>query len=255
MTLEGRTALVTGGSRGIGRAICLALADAGADVAVNYVSSADAAEEVAAEVRARGRRAETYQADVADYAACQAMTSAALNDFGTIDILINNAGIGSSAINRPTIEEAKIEDLERLLGANLWGPIYLCKLLAPQMRAAKRGDIVMISSVATQRMSAKMGAYSIGKAGMEALAHTLAQEERQHGTRVNIVAPGLVDTDMGTKLISLIPGPDSMRERDASAPFGFVCQPEDIANAVAFLCGSEGRYITNQRITVDGGGF
>ena len=107
---EGRTALVTGGSRGIGRAICLALADAGADVAVNYVSSADAAEEVAAEVRARGRRAETYQADVADYAACQAMTAAALNDFGTVDILINNAGIGSSAINRPTIEEAKIEE-------------------------------------------------------------------------------------------------------------------------------------------------
>ena len=81
------------------------------------------------------------------------------------------------------------------------------------------------------------------------------QEERQYGTRVSIVAPGLVDTDMGVKLISLLPGPNDMRERDAAAPFSFVCQPEDIANAVAFLCGSEGRYITNQRITIDGGGF
>ena len=253
--LDGRTALVTGGSRGIGRAICLRLANDGADIAINFANSADAANEVAEEVRALGRRTEVYQADVSDREAVNAMCEQAIADFGQIDILVNNAGIGSSGINRPTITEATQEQWELLIGANLWGPIHMCRALVPHMRAAERSDVIMISSVASLNMGPRMGLYSIGKVGAEALAHTLAKEEREHGMRVNIVAPGLGDTDMGRKLITLLPGSDDMRERDASSPFGFVCTPADIAAEVAHLVSDDGRYITNQRIYVNGGGF
>ena len=170
-------------------------------------------------------------------------------------MLVNNAGIGSSGIDRPTITEATYDQYELLIGANLWGPIYMSKALVPHMRSAERSDIIMISSVATDTYSERMGLYSIGKAGMEALAYTLAKEERSNGMRVNVVAPGLVDTDMGRKLITLLPGSDDMRERDAGAPFGYVCTPEDIASAVYFLVSENGRYLTNQRIAVNGGGF
>ncbi len=250
--LEGRTALVTGGSRGIGRAIVLRFAAEGADVAINYVSSREAAEEVAREVEALGRKSAVFQADVADRDACEAMCEAVVSEFGQVDILVNNAGIGSSAVNRPTVADSAIEQWELLIGANLWGPIYMCRAMVPHMRAAPRSDVIMISSVAAQSMGPKMGLYSVGKAGMEALAHTLAKEEKEHGMRVNIVAPGLVDTDMGRKLVSQLPGSDDIRQLDANAPFGFVCTPQDIAATVAHLCAEDGRYITNQRITISG---
>ncbi len=253
--LEGRTALVTGGSRGIGRAISVKLAQSGADVAVNYASNAAAAAEVVEEIRGLGRRAEAYQADVADRAACQAMVEQAIADLGLIDILVNNAGLGSAAVGRPSITAAPIEDLQRMFGINLWGPIHMCQLLVPQMREADRGNVVMISSVATQTYGANFGSYSIGKAGMEALAYTLAKEERQHGIRVNVVAPGLVETDMGALLMKSLRDIDDMSVLHEGSPFGFVCQPEDIANAVVFLCSDDARYITNQRLTVNGGGF
>lgn len=251
--LEGRTALVTGGSRGIGRAIALRFAAEGANVGINYASSKDAAEEVAEEVRKLGRKAEIYQADVADQDACEAMCNAAIADLKQIDILVNNAGIGSSAVNRPSVTNSTIDQWQLLLGANLWGPIYMSRALVPHMRQADRSDVIMISSVAAQSMGANMGLYSVGKAGMEALAHTLAAEEKAHGMRVNIIAPGLVDTDMGRKLVSLLPGaPDDIRKLDTNSPFGFVCTPQDIAATAAHLCSEDGRYITNQRITISG---
>ena len=254
-SLSGRNALVTGASRGIGRAIALKLATEGANIIVNYANSASAAEDVVAEIRELGVHAEAIQADVSDRSACEAMVDSAIKVFGQIDMLVNNAGIGSSGIDRPTITEATYDQYELLLGANLWGPIYMSKALVPHMRSAERSDIVMISSVAPDTYSERMGLYSIGKAGMEALAYTLAKEERSHGMRVNVVAPGLVDTDMGRKLITLLPGSDDMRERDVSAPLGYVCTPEDIASAVYFLVSENGRYLTNQRIAVNGGGF
>jgi NAD(P)-dependent dehydrogenase (short-subunit alcohol dehydrogenase family) len=254
-SLTGRNALVTGASRGIGRAIALKLASEGANILVNYANNVSAAEGVVDEIRELGVRSESYQADVSDRAACEAMVDSAIEIFGQIDILVNNAGIGSSGIDRPTITEATYDQYELLLGANLWGPIYMSKALVPHMRSAERSDIVMISSVATDSYSERMGLYSIGKAGMEALAYTLAKEERANGMRVNVVAPGLVDTDMGRKLITLLPGSDDMRDRDTAAPFGYVCTPEDIASAVYFLVSENGRYLTNQRIAVNGGGF
>jgi NAD(P)-dependent dehydrogenase (short-subunit alcohol dehydrogenase family) len=251
--LEGRTALVTGGGRGIGRAICVRLATDGADVAINYANNVEAANEVAEAVRTLGRRAEVYRADVADRAAVDAMCV----DLGRIDILVNNAGLGSAYVNRPAITTATSEQYQTLLGANLWGPIHTVQALVPQMREAERGDVVMISSVATDNMAPGFGLYALSKAALEAMAHTLAKEERSNGIRVNIVAPGLVDTDMGKALISALTGQDEvdMRDRDEGSPFGYVCAPSDIAATVAHLVSEDGRYITNQKIRVNGGGF
>ena len=189
--LEGRTALVTGGSRGIGRAVSLRFAREGANVAINYASNETQAREVAEEAHGLGVRAEIYQADVADAGAVAAMCERAIADFGQIDALINNAGLGSSHVDRPTITGATDAQYQLLLGVNLWGPIHLCRALVPHMRAAPRSDVIMVSSVAAQSMGARMGLYSIGKAWVEALAHTLAKEERAHGMRVALHAVDL----------------------------------------------------------------
>ncbi len=249
---EGRKALVTGGSRGIGKATVLRLASEGADVAINYASSIDAAQAVCDEVRAMGRKSEIYQADVADANACETMVTAALSDFGAIDILVNNAGIGSAAINRPAIANATDEQWQLLLGANLYGPINMCRLLVPHMRAAERSDVIVISSIAAQALNPGFGVYSVSKAAVEAMAHTLAREEKQHGMRVNIIAPGLVDTDMGRRIVEATGGPKDLSGVAEGSPFGFVCMPEDIAATIAHLCAEDGRYITNQRITISG---
>ena len=252
--LQGRTAMITGGSRGIGRAVCEHFAREGANLAINYASNQAQALEVAQAARALGVRAEIYQANVADQAAVQAMCAQAIADFGQIDALINNAGLGSSAVDRPTITDATDAQYQLLFGVNLWGPIHMCRALVPHMRQAPRSDVIMLSSIAAQSMGARMGLYSITKAGVEALAHTLAKEERAHGMRVNIVAPGLVDTDMGRKLVATF-GIANIRDRDAQAPFGFVCTPQDIAATIAFLCSEDARYITDERLTVSGGSF
>jgi NAD(P)-dependent dehydrogenase (short-subunit alcohol dehydrogenase family) len=246
--------MVTGGSRGIGRAVCELFAREGANLAINYASNEAQAREVADVARGHGVRAEIYQANVADQDAVKAMCEQAIADLGQIDVLINNAGLGSSAVDRPTITAATDEQYQLLLGVNLWGPIHMCRALVPHMRQAARSDVIMLSSIAAQSMGPRMGLYSIGKAGAEALAHTLAKEERANGMRVNIVAPGLVDTDMGRKLMATF-GVTDIRERDAQAPFGFVCTPEDIAATIGFLCSEDGRYITNERVTVSGGSF
>ena len=253
--LEGRTAIVTGGSRGIGRAVCLRFAREGANVAINYNGNVDAAKEVAAEAKKLGVKAEIYQANVANEGEVNAMCEKAIGDFGQIDILINNAGLGSSTVDRPTITGATMEQYQLLMGVNLWGPIHMCRALVPHMRQAKRSDVLVVSSIAAQSMGPRMGLYSITKAGVEALAHTLAKEERQHGMRVNIIAPGLVDTDMGRKLLQTLGVNADMKERAAQSPFGMVCTPDDIAASMCFLCSEDGRYITNERVTVSGGGF
>lgn len=250
--LSGRVAFVTGGGRGIGAAIAKTLAEAGADVAINYRRDAEAADETAEAVRAFGRRAETYAADVSDFAACEAMTQQALSDFGGFDILINNGGIASRG---QSIADTDPEEMRRVVSTHAFGAFYMSKLLVPAMRERERGDVIMISSGATQGLGANGAPYNMGKTAMEAVAFSLAKEERRNGIRVNIVAPGLVETEMGKRLVRATRGVEDIRELDESSPFGFVCQPEDIANTVAFLCSEGGRYITHQRIYVNGGGF
>lgn len=250
--IEGRVALVSGGGRGIGRGIVEALARAGADVAINYRKDEDAARETAEAVRALGRRAETYSADVSDWAACQAMVEAIVSDFGHIDILVNNAGIASRG---QSVAETDPAEMERVVRTHAFSSFYLSKLVLPSMRERERGDIIMISSGATRHHNANGAPYNMGKAALEALALTLAKEERDNNIRVNVVAPGLVDTEMGRRLARAVSGVQDIHQLDPTSPFGFVCQAEDIGNAVAFLCSDAGRYITNDVLYVDGGGF
>ncbi|MEN9317024.1 MAG: hypothetical protein RIS35_3417 [Pseudomonadota bacterium] len=249
-SLSGRVALVTGASRGIGRAIALALADAGADVALNYNRNAEAAEEVATMIRAKGRRAAVYQAAVENYDEDAAMVDAVLRDFGSIGILVNNAGIASRGQN---VADTDPKEVERVLRVHALAPHYLSKLVIPHMRKERRGDIVMISSVATLQPAANGAPYSMGKSAAEALALTLAREEQANGIRTNIVAPGLTVTDMGERLPKARWGVKDIHELDAKAPFGRVSTPEDVANVVVFLVSEAGSYVNGQKINLNGG--
>jgi len=250
--LTGRTALITGASRGIGRAIAERFAGEGADVAINYTSNVVAAKEVASIVEGLGRKAKVYQADVGVEEQVNTMCENLVADFGQVDILVNNAGVGSAAINRPAVADASNEQWNTLLDVNLWGPIFLCRKLVPHMREAERSDVVMISSIAAQALNPGYGVYSVSKAALEAMAHTLAREEKSHGMRVNMIAPGLVDTDMGRKIVAATSGGAPIGDVEARMPFGFVCTADDIAATVTHLCSEDGRYITNQRITISG---
>jgi NAD(P)-dependent dehydrogenase (short-subunit alcohol dehydrogenase family) len=250
-TLDGRIALVTGGGRGIGRAISLSLAAQGAAVAVNYRRDADAAAATVADIEAGGGRAKAYQASVDDWDADVAMVEAVAADLGAIDLLVNNGGIASRGNSVAKTDPA---ELERVMRTHAFGPHYLCKLVVPDMRARPRGDVIMISSTATSYMAGWSSPYNMGKAALEALAHTLAKEERDHGIRVNIVAPGLVATDMGDRLAKAVAGVDKATDLDARSPFGRVCRPSDVAAVVSYLVSEDAFYLTDQRITVDGGG-
>jgi NAD(P)-dependent dehydrogenase (short-subunit alcohol dehydrogenase family) len=249
MSLDGRVALVTGGSRGIGRAIAVGLADDGADVAVNYRREVDAANETADEIRKRGRRAMVVQAAVDSIDDDRAMVAAVLEELGPVDILVNNAGIASKG---RSVADTEADELERVIRTHALGPHHLCQAVLPTMREQPRGDIVMISSVATRSNGANGAPYNMGKAAVEALAFTLAREERRHGIRVNVVAPGLVETEMGRRLARSW-GVKDLRDLDASMPFGRVCQPDDVANVVRFLVSDAGSYITGERLYVSGG--
>ncbi|HWF00654.1 MAG TPA: SDR family oxidoreductase [Caulobacteraceae bacterium] len=249
--LSGRVALVTGGGRGIGRAIALSLAEAGADVAVNYRRDADAAGEVVKEIEAMGRKAKAYQAAVENWDEDQKMVADVLADFGHVDILVNNAGIASRG---QAVADTDPAEMERVVRVHAFGPHYLSKLVVPHMRGQGRGDIVMISSVATLGMGARGAPYNMGKAAMEALALTLAKEEREHGIRTNIVAPSLTVTEMGKRLTRATTGIEDIHQLDARSPFGRVSTPEDVAAAVTWLVSSANPYANGQKININGGG-
>ncbi len=250
--LEGRVALVTGGGRGIGKAIALGLATDGADVAINYRKDEASASETVAEIERLGRRARAYAASVDDFAQCEAMVAAAIADFGYVDILVNNAG---NASRGQTVADTDPAELDRVVRTHAFGAWSFSKLVLPSMRARPRGDIVMISSVATLHMAANSAPYNMAKAALEALASTLAKEERRNGIHVNVVAPGLVDTEMGRRLVKGAMGVDDIHSMDAASPFGHVCSPEEVADAVRFVVSERASYLTGQRIGVDGGAF
>lgn len=182
MNLEGRVGLVSGGGRGIGAAICYALAENGAEVAINYRRDEDAALEVKRRIEGLGRRAHIYQAEVSDWDGDQRMVQAIAEELGPVDILVNNAGIASRG---QYVADTDPMEMERVVRTHLFGAFYLSKLVVPAMRERPRGDIIMISSSATQSLGAGGAPYNMAKSGLEALAKTLAKEERDHGIRVN----------------------------------------------------------------------
>ena len=245
---RGRVALVTGGSRGIGRAIALRLAAEGADVAVNYRRDVSAAEDVVGQIRAAGRKASAFAASVDDAEQDAAMVEAVLAEFGGVDILVHSAGIASRG---QRVTDTDPGEPLRLMATHTFAAHHLCRLLVPQMRERDRGDVVLLSSVAGSNPMANGAPYSMAKAALESLAGSLAQEELAHGIHVNVVAPGLVATDMGDRLAHALSGVGAASELDSKAPFGHVCRPEDVADVVAFLVSTP--YVTRQRITVDGG--
>lgn len=251
MSLQGRVALVSGGSRGIGRAIALALAQDGADVAVNYRREAADAEATVTAIQKLGRKAKAYQASVDDYEQDRAMVEAVAADFGRIDILVHNAGIASRG---KSVVETDPSEPQRLFATHAQAAHHLAALALPHMRKNKRGDIVVISSVATLGNAANGAPYNMAKAALEALALTLAKEEKANGVYVNIVAPGLVDTDMGQRLAKAAMGAPDIHDLDKHMPFGHVCQPEEVANVVRFLVSGANTYVTGEKINVHGGG-
>lgn len=249
MSLEGRVALVTGGSRGIGRGIALALAEDGAAVAVNYRRDEESARETVAAIEAAGGRARAYAASIAEREPVEAMIESVARDFGGLDLLVNNAGIASRG---QSVADTDPAEFERVVRTHTFGAFYACHAALPHLRRRERSDVVMISSAATRSWMPNGAPYNVGKAGLEALAGGLAKEERRNGVRVHIVAPGLVETEMGRRLAKATRNTGDLREIDASSPFGRVCQPEDVAAVVRFLVSEQNSYVTGERIYVDG---
>ena len=244
MKLEGRTALVTGASRGIGRAIAIALAEEGADVAVNYVSSEHAAKEVAERIRALGRRALLAQADVADYPDTFRMAQEVLGEFGHLDVLVNNAGINSDK----TFVKMDHASWRKVLAINLDGVFNCTKVFIDQMLKQTYGRVVNITSVIGQIGNFGQANYAASKAGVAAFTKSLAKELAGKGVTVNALAPGVIETEMiqgipervRNKLLEQIP----LRRFGAAA---------EVARAVVYLVSADGDYITGAELSINGG--
>jgi 3-oxoacyl-[acyl-carrier protein] reductase len=242
--LSGKTAVVTGGSRGIGRAIVLRLAQQGADVCFSYRGNAEAAQQTVKEIEALGRRGVAVQADVTQPEAAEELVKAALDAFGKVDILVNNAGITRDDL----IMRMKPEDWRDVLETNLFGAFWTLKAVTRPMLRAKSGRIINITSVSGQAGQTGQANYSSAKAGLIGLTKAAARELASRGITVNAVAPGFVLTELTQDL------PENLLEMARErTPLGRFGTPEDMANAVAFLASDEAAYITGQVLAVDGG--
>lgn len=242
MSSNGKTALVTGASRGIGRAIALRLAEDGANVAVIYAGSADKAEAVVNEITALGVNAKAYRCNVADSAAVNETVKAVTNDLGKIDILVNNAGITRDGL----MLRMKDEDFDAVLDTNLKGAFNMIRACYSGFIRKKSGRIINISSVSGIMGNAGQANYSASKAGVIGLTKSVARELASRGITCNAVAPGFIQTDMTENLGDNNPLLNSI-------PLGRMGKPEDIAAAVAFLASDSAAYITGEVLKVDGG--
>jgi 3-oxoacyl-[acyl-carrier protein] reductase len=242
--LTGKAALVTGGSRGIGRAIGLRLARQGADVAFSFRGNAEAAKATADEIGSIGTKALSIQGDVKDPASAETVVKAALDTFGKVDILVNNAGVTRDDLIMRMSEDAWREVLE----TNLFGAFWMTKAVTRPMLKARAGRIVNITSVSGQAGQMGQANYSSAKAGLIGLTKATARELASRGITVNAVAPGFVLTELTKDL------PEALQtELIARTPLGRFGTVEEIADAVAFLVSDEARYITGQVLAVDGG--
>jgi len=243
--LTGKTALVTGGSRGLGRAIALALASQGADVAVNFRGNADAADAVVAQITAAGRRSIAIQGDTsAGRDACDAIVKAALEGLGSIDILVNNAGITRDNL----LMRMDADEWDSVIGTNLSGPFWMTRAIARPMLKARQGRIINMSSAAGRMGNAGQANYAAAKAGLIGLTKTTARELASRGITCNAIAPGLIETDLTADL-----PPAATEALLAMTPLGYLGSADDVAAAAVYFASDEARYVTGQVLGVDGG--
>jgi 3-oxoacyl-[acyl-carrier protein] reductase len=244
MRFEGRTALVTGGSRGIGRAVAVQLAREGATVVVNYLHAADQAEAVVAEILAAGGTAVACQADVGDEAAVRRLVRSAVRQFGRVDLLVANAG----TVRDQLIGTMTVDHWETVMQTNLRGPFLCIREVLPFMMQLRSGTVVCVTSIAADRAGRGHGNYVAAKGGLNSLVRSLAVELAPKGIRVNAVSPGVILTDM-TKRVRDLAG----KELLAQIPLKRFGQPEDVAKAVCFLASDDASYITGEIVQVTGG--
>ena len=242
--LDGKIAVVTGASRGIGKAIALKLASLGASVVVNYNGSEERALQVKAEIEEQGTKASVYQCDVSDFEYCETFIQDVIKEYGRIDILVNNAGITKDGLLMKISEE----DFDKVLDTNLKGTFNTVRFVSRQMLKQKSGRIINMSSVVGVSGNAGQANYAASKAGVIGLTKSAARELASRGITVNAIAPGFIETDM-TEVLS-----DKVKEACVGQiPLGKFGKPEDVANLAAFLASDEAGYITGQVIHVDGG--
>jgi NAD(P)-dependent dehydrogenase (short-subunit alcohol dehydrogenase family) len=244
--LDGKIALVTGGSRGIGRGIALALAGDGASVAINYRRDEGAAHETVDKIRALGSDAVALRADVSDWPAVESMVNEALARFGHLDIVVANSGVAS----RPqTVWDLDVDHWHKVLGVDLHGVFYTCKATAKHLVERRSGTIILISSIGADACAGYGAPYYVAKAGVNALTKTLAKECAPAGVRVNCIAPGLIRTDMGERMLqhygdALVSG----------IPLGRAGVPEDVGKAAVYLA-ADADFVTGKILRIDGGAW
>lgn len=244
MHLTGKTAIVTGGSRGIGRAIALCLAEEGAKVAVIYAGNTAAAEETLQAIMEKGGQAISIQCDVANEDAVNAMVKQVKEQFGSVDILVNNAGITRDGL----LMRMKTADWQAVLDTNLTGTFFCTKAVTKIMMKQRSGAIVNLTSVVGLTGNAGQANYAAAKSGIIGFTKSVAKELASRGIRANAVAPGCIDTDMTAVLSDAV-----KEEMIKTIPLGRVAQPEEVAKAVLFLVSDCASYITGQVLNVDGG--
>jgi len=244
--LEGKSAIVTGGSLGIGTSVALKLAEYGANVAINYRKHKEEAEEVVRKIQETGRKGLVVQADISNFADAQKMVENVVSEFGGIDILVNNAGVNWDGV----IWKMSEEQWDNVLNINLKGYFNYVRAVAPIFREQKSGKIVNVTSINGLRGKFGQANYSASKAGIIGLTKTVARELGKYGINVNAVAPGLIETDMMKN------AEDSVRQAAmADIVLQRIGQPEEVAEVVAFMCSELSRHITGEVIKVDGGQY
>ncbi|MEW6455611.1 MAG: beta-ketoacyl-ACP reductase [Acidobacteriota bacterium] len=244
--LEGKVAIVSGGSRGLGRAISLELAKSGADLAINYRKSVAEAESLIEEIKSMGRRAIAYRADVSSFEDAQKMVEDVLKELGRIDILVNNAGINMDSV----IWKMSEEQWDNVINVNLKGYFNYIRAVSPIFREQLSGKIINITSINGLRGKFGQSNYSAAKAGIIGLTKTLARELGKYNVNVNAIAPGMIETDMIKDLPQDIKD-NAIRE----TVLGRLGKPEDVAYLVVFLCSDKARHVTGEIIKVDGGQY